>query len=215
MDKIAIYGAGGCGREVLMLIQQINATENCWDFVGFYDDSVASGTVVNNYKVLGGIDELNNCLNSIAIVIAVGNPVTKKKIFQSINNTNIFFPVLIHPGVLIGDRSIVTIGGGSIITASCILTVNIKIGDHVLLNIGCTVCHDSTIKSFCSLMPAVNVSGEVMIDECVYIGTGAKIIHQINIGSNSIIGAGAVVINDIPADCTAVGVPAKCKQTIK
>ena len=215
MNKIAIYGAGGCGREVLMLIQQINATENCWDFVGFYDDSVASGTVVNNYKVLGGIDELNNCLNSIAIVIAVGNPVTKKKIFQSINNTNIFFPVLIHPGVLIGDRSIVTIGGGSIITASCILTVNIKIGDHVLLNIGCTVCHDSTIKSFCSLMPAVNVSGEVMIDECVYIGTGAKIIHQINIGSNSIIGAGAVVINDIPADCTAVGVPAKCKQTIK
>ena len=58
-------------------------------------------------------------------------------------------------------------------------------------------------------MPTVNISGEVLMEECVYVGTGAKIINQINIGSNSIIGAGAVVTKDIPPNSTAVGIPAK------
>ena len=58
-------------------------------------------------------------------------------------------------------------------------------------------------------MPSVNISGEVIISEKVYVGTGAKIINQIEIGENSIIGAGAVVSKSIPSNCTAVGVPAK------
>jgi serine acetyltransferase len=58
-------------------------------------------------------------------------------------------------------------------------------------------------------MPGVNISGEVIINENVYVGTGAKIINQLEIGSNSIIGAGAVVSKSIPDNCTAVGIPAK------
>lgn len=58
-------------------------------------------------------------------------------------------------------------------------------------------------------MPSVNISGEVEIGEAVYVGTGAKIINQLKIGDNTIIGAGAVVAKDLPANCTAVGVPAK------
>ena len=58
-------------------------------------------------------------------------------------------------------------------------------------------------------MPSVNISGEVKIEEGVYVGTGAKIINQLEIGKNTIVGAGAVVAKSLPADCTAVGVPAK------
>lgn len=58
-------------------------------------------------------------------------------------------------------------------------------------------------------MPTVNISGEVIVNEAVYVGTGAKIINLLEIGENTIVGAGAVVSKSLPANCTAVGIPAK------
>ena len=58
-------------------------------------------------------------------------------------------------------------------------------------------------------MPSVNISGEVDIMKCVYVGTGAKIINQLEIGKNTTIGAGAVVAKSLPENCVAVGIPAK------
>ena len=106
-------------------------------------------------------------------------------------------------------KSNVLVGEGSIICAGTILTTDIKIGRHVILNLCCTVGHDSLIGDFCSFMPAVNISGEVNIGEGVYVGTGAKIINQLEIGEETIVGAGAVVAKSLPAKCTAVGIPAK------
>ena len=59
MEKIVIVGAGGFGREVKMLIDQINSIENKYEFLGFYDDGIQKGTVINHHKVLGSIDELS------------------------------------------------------------------------------------------------------------------------------------------------------------
>ena len=73
----------------------------------------------------------------------------------------------------------------------------------------CTVGHDTLIKEYCSFMPSVNISGEVEVQECVYVGTGAKIINRLQIGKNTIVGAGAVVSKSLPENCTAVGIPAK------
>ena len=157
---------------------------------------------------MGSIGELNNVDESLAVVIAIGNPKIKKKVVEQINNSNLYFPSLVHPNCLIGNN--VTIGQGSVICANNILTCDILIEGFVTLNLACTVVHDTTIKSYCSIMPSVNVSGEVLLEECVYVGTGAKIINQINIGSHSTIGAGAVVIKDIPQNSISVGVPAKC-----
>ena len=81
--------------------------------------------------------------------------------------------------------------------------------DFVTINLACTLGHDAIIKSYSSLMPSVNVSGEVVIEEGVFVGTGVKIVNQVIIGKNSIIGAGAVVSKSIPESCTAVGIPAK------
>ncbi|HAV03288.1 MAG TPA: acetyltransferase, partial [Chryseobacterium sp.] len=69
--------------------------------------------------------------------------------------------------------------------------------------------HDTIIKDYCSFMPSVNISGEVTIEQGVYAGTGTKIINLLEIGENTIIGAGAVVSKSLPANCTAVGIPAK------
>ena len=209
MKKIIIVGAGGFGREVKMLIDQINENKVVYEFIGYYDDNIPKGSIVNGFRVLGTVNELYSIEYSLEVVISIANPLIKKKIYEILNsNDNLNFPSLIHPNVLIGKDQVV-IGYGCIICASNIITVNINIGNFVILNLGCTVGHDTKIGDYSSFMPSVNISGEVMISEKVYVGTGAKIINQIEIGENSIIGAGAVVSKSIPSNCTAVGIPAK------
>ncbi len=209
MKDIAIYGAGGFGREVLTLIQDINKAVLTYRIVGFFDDGHQKGEVINGYPVLGKSEDLNNWSTPICVAVSIGLPKIKKIVLDKIHNKNVSFPTLIHPSVIIGDPKYVEIGKGCIICAGVIITTNITIKDYVILNLQCTVGHDVVIKNYSAFMPACNISGEVCIDEGVYCGTGVKIINQTSIGEYSIIGAGAVVTKPIPGHCTAVGVPAK------
>ena len=213
MKDIAIFGVGGFGREVLTLIQDINKNKTTWNIVGFFDDGHTKGEIHNGLKVLGGISDLNAWSSDLAVVIAIGTPSIKKSIISKINNCHITYPTLIHPSVLIGDTDYVKIGDGCIICAANIITTNIIIRDFVILNLACTVGHDTVINSFAAFMPSCNISGEVEIGEGVYCGTGVKIINQLKIGENTIVGAGAVVAKALPENCTAVGVPAKVIKT--
>lgn len=209
MKNIAIFGAGGFGREVKTIIDSINSKNpNTYNFLGFYDDGFEKGTIVNGYPVLGGISELNNEKNELSLVISIGDPKTKLKIINKIENPIISYPAIIHPNVSISNDD-VTIGEGSIVCEGTIITCNIKIGKFVILNLMCTVGHDTVIDDYCAFMPSVNISGEVHIHNAVYVGTGAKIINLLEIGENTIVGAGAVVSKTLPANCTAVGIPAK------
>ncbi|RZK43808.1 MAG: acetyltransferase [Pedobacter sp.] len=208
MTDVAIVGAGGFGREVKMLIDQINAVQQQFNFLGYFDDGIEKGTLINNYPVLGGISAINELEAPTAIAVAIGLPSLKKKLIEQITSPLITYPTLIHPSVIIGD-DFVTIGEGTIICAQNVITVNIEIGKYVIINLACTIGHDTQIGDFCSLMPSVNVSGEVQLHEGVYIGTGVKVINQLSVGTGTIIGAGAVVSKSLPDNCTAVGIPAK------
>ena len=207
MKKIAIFGAGGFGREVKWLIDDINKNSMSWNFIGYFDDDFTNAIHISEMQKLGNLKDLNNWQESLNVVFAIGNPEVKKKIIQGISNSHLSFPILIHPTVGIGNN--VIIGEGSIICAACIITVDIRIGKHVILNLGCTIGHDSIIGDYGSFMPSVNISGEVITGDSIYVGTGVKIINRVNIGSETIIGAGAVVSKSLPEKCTAVGIPAK------
>lgn len=211
MKKIAIFGAGGFGREVAMLIEQINQQKVTWELIGFFDDGVSQRTRIFGYPVLGGANELNQYKDKLFVVFAIGNPDIKRNVISTINNSALLFPVLVHPNVLLGKDT--TIGKGSIITAGNILTVNVKVGEHVILNLACTIGHDVVIGNYSTVMPGANISGKVEIGERVMIGTGAKVIHELSVGSSTKVGAGAVVVKSLPAACTAVGVPAKVIKT--
>lgn len=207
MEKIAIVGSGGFAREVLTLIKDINKQCERYEIVGFVD--VDRSKVIHGYPVIGDDEYVNNTQETISVVLAVGEPHLKRKIRNKYTNPLVKFPTLIHPSVLIGSKDSISIGEGCIICAGCILTTDIVIKDYVTLNLMCTVGHDTEIGNYCSFMPCVNISGEVKTNEGVYVGTGAKIINQLEIGENTIVGAGAVVAKSLPAHCTAVGVPAK------
>lgn len=208
MQDIVIIGAGGFGREVKTLIDAINKQEKIYNFLGFYDDGIDNGNTINGFPILGNVSDLNNVSKPLCVALGLGDPTIKSKVVALLANVNLSFPTLIHPSVIISEDD-VTIGNGCIICAGTIITCNIKIENFVTLNLMCTVGHDTFIDNFASFMPSVNISGEVKIEEKVYVGTGAKIINQLTIGQSTIVGAGAVVSKSLPQFCTAVGIPAK------
>lgn len=209
MKDIAVFGVGGFGREVLSLIQNINASKPLYNIIGFFDDGHEKGEMINGYPVLGKTEDLNCWPTEIGIAISIGNPVVKKNLIAKIHNPKVEYPTLIHPNVVLGAPDLIKIGKGCIICAGNIITTNATIGDFVILNLDCTVGHDTIIGDYGSYMPACNISGEVLLGEGVYCGTGVKIINQVAIGEYATIGAGAVITKPIPGHCTAVGVPAK------
>lgn len=195
MNKIAIIGSGGLGREVLGIIQSINRKEKTWDFIGFYDDNPSS-EVVNGFPVLGKIAELNDIKEEIYVVIGVGNPNVREILFKKINNQNILFPTLIHPSVEIYSNESVTIGNGVVIAANAVLTVNINISDFVYINAMSLLAHDTEIGKFSMIMPTVSISAGGKIGERVYIGNGTKIDFPIEIEDGTVVRAGSVLTKE-------------------
>lgn len=212
MPDIVVYGTGGFGREVMFLIEDINKVENTWNVLGFLDDNAEiHRKIINGYPVLGGFDWIISHSKSrqIHVALGIGNPKTKEMLAKKLENlsSNIFFPSLIHPSVIISEH--VELGKGNIICAGNILTCNIKLKDFVTINLSCTIGHDVVIEDFVTILPGCNISGNVHIKKRVEIGTNTAIIQGIEIGENTIIGAGATVVKSLPSNCTAVGTPAK------
>jgi sugar O-acyltransferase (sialic acid O-acetyltransferase NeuD family) len=209
LPPIAIVGAGGFGREVLMLLHQINQVQPTWQILGFYDDNPGLAPVINDKPYLGTLADLLRGDTSLALVLAVGDPRVKARLRQQLGAPQFYFPVLIHPSVANAGFQFNQIGEGCIICQSTIMTTNIVLGRHVVLNLGCTIGHDAVLGDFCSLMPQVNLGGGSQLQQGVFAGTNVTVLPLVRVGENSILGAGTVVTRDLPANCTAVGVPAK------
>lgn len=211
MEKLAIYGAGGLGREISQLIEHVNAGQLRWDVIGFFDDHKPTGEKVDGLPVLGSMDALNRIHEPLALVVAIANPRLRYSIVRRIDNSNVFFPTLCHPSTAL-HPSRNEIGKGCIITAGCIFTTGIRLGDFVIVNLATTVGHDVELSDFTSVMPGVRLSGNVKVAEQSFIGTGASILQNLRIGKRSTIGAGAVVTKDFPDESVVVGIPAKMKS---
>lgn len=209
MRDLIIIGAGGMGREMAWLVERINREVPTWNLLGFVDENpLLHGKVLNSYKILGGLCCLQSFPNA-HLICSVANAKVRKdiiaKVVQLLPNTR--FATLIDPTAIISEC--VTIGEGSVVCANTIATIDIAIGKHVIINTACTVGHDAILEDYVTVYPGVNISGNTQIDSCAELGTGMQIIQGKRIGAKSIVGAGAVVIDNIPANCTAVGVPAK------
>ena len=207
MKDLYIIGAGGFGREVAWIVERINSIKPTWNLKGFIDDNETLwGSKEGEYHVFGGCEYLST-LEDVYAVCAVGSSNVRKKIIEKLKDTSVKFATLVDPSVLYSNS--VKIGEGAIVCAGTIITVNVNIGDHVIVNLACTIGHDAVIDDFVTIYPSVNVSGNVLIGECSELGTGTQIIQGKKVISNTIIGAGAIVVKDCIESGTYVGSPAK------
>ncbi|RZK57250.1 MAG: acetyltransferase [Hymenobacter sp.] len=208
-QPLAIFGAGGLGREVLVLVQQLNEAGANWDVRGFYDDQAPATPTVAGLPYLGTAHDLNQIPEPLAVAVAVGSSASRAMVVARLTSGQLTFPALVHPRVQLARYQRVALGAGCIIQQGCVLTCDILLGRFVLLNLGCTIGHDAVLEDFCSLMPHANVSGAARLAAGVYLGTNATVIQGVRVGAGTTVGAGAVVVRELPASITAVGVPAR------
>lgn len=208
MKDIAIYGAGGLGREVACLINIINQQEKKWNFIGFFDDGKLIGDKNEYGKILGGIKELNNWQKPLSIAIAIGSPNIIQVIVSKISNPNIDFPNIIAPDTKWLDQTNTSIDRGNIICSNCWISCNVHIGNFNIFNGSITIGHDAYIGNYNALMPAVRISGEVTIGEKNFFGVSSIVLQQIKIGNNIVLGANSVLIRKPKDNNTYIGNPA-------
>jgi len=190
--KLALYGHGGHAREIAAQIEE--------EVTFFVDDQYSNDIA----KPISTFDP-----KEYYMMVAVGDSKDRFDMVQKLPKETIYF-TFIHPTALILDDNI-EIGEGSFIGAYSILTTNIKLGKHTLLNRGNQIGHDTTIGDYFSAMPGAIVSGNVTIYDCVYMGTNSSIREKTSIHSLSTIGMNACVIKNIEQPGTYVGVPTNLK----
>jgi sugar O-acyltransferase (sialic acid O-acetyltransferase NeuD family) len=213
MRDLAIYGAGGLGRELFCMIDAVNKSllvDDKYHFIGFFDDGKTAGTEISHFgKVLGGMDAVNAWEKPLCVVIAVGSPASRFAISSRIVNDLVEFPNFIHPSFYVSDPETFVIGKGNVIVSHCTATVNITIGDFNLFNGSVSMGHDDVIGNCNVIMPSTRISGEVKMGDRNLIGVGSIIIQQIKIGTGVTLGAGAVLMTKPKDNSTYIGNPAK------
>ena len=212
LKRIVIIGAGGFAREVEWLIRDINAVTPKYTFLGYVVSDVGRlGELDSRDKVLGDFSWIESNADAVdALALGIGNPAAKIEIGAELSARfpHLEWPALIHPTVQL-DWPSARIGRGVVLCAGIIGTVNLTFGDYAMVNLACTIGHEAEIGRCAVLNPTVNISGGVVLEDGVLVGTGAQILQYKRVSSGAVVGAGAVVTRDVAAGDTVGGVPAK------
>lgn len=205
--KLAIFGAGGHGRELANLALRCGYRADELTFL--VDEGHGQGQFVAGMAVA---TIASIALEGMPFVAALGDPSARRTAVVKCLAAGMREATLTDPAVALASSVIV--GPGSIIAAGSVLTVDIHLGSHVHVNVGCTISHDVRIGSFSTLSPGVHIAGRVHIGEGVFVGVGASILpgtptRPLVVGDGAVIGAGACVTSDVEAGTTVAGVPAR------
>ena len=206
MKTLAIVGAGHLGQQ----IAHYAFSDKHYDKIVFFDDFFKLKEV-NGHAVLGKIDEIfkqykEKAFDELLIGIGYKHLDIRKKLFQQFFK-KIPFGIVVHSTSWL-DRT-VKIENGCIVYPKCEVGPNCIIQANTVLNVGCTIAHDTIIGNHSFLAPRVAVAGFVEVGEQCVLGINSTIIDNINIMSKTQIGAGAVVIKSINERGLYVGNPAK------
>lgn len=213
MTGLAIYGAGGFGREVAPIANQTArrgpgpAGEADIVFVSDLKEEV--GSCVNGWRVISYEDLI---AEDRRVAIAISDPYLRRRIALRCAQDGLLFQSLYADTHILHQN--VEINSGAIVCDYTIFTGNAKIGDHFHCNIYSYVAHDCVIGNFVTFAPRVCCNGRVVIEDDVYVGTGVvlkqgKSDRPLRIGRGAIVGMGAVVTKDVAPGTTVVGNPAR------
>ncbi|MCM3650425.1 acetyltransferase [Metabacillus litoralis] len=203
--NIVIIGNGGHSK----VVKDIILSNKNLHIVGYLDDKFEDYLIEDEtfYGPISAYQFLIDKFDEIKFITAIGHNPTRKQIVNKMNLEEDLYMTPIHPSAIISPSA--RIGKGTVIMANAVINADAVIGDHVIVNTGSIIEHDNRVNDFTHVSPNATLAGCVQLGEGVHIGAGATLIPNVKIGDWSTIGAGATVINSIPANTTAVGIPAK------
>lgn len=210
MEKtLAIIGCGGMGLETLWAVNEVGFN----NVVLVDDNEDIHGTEIHGCPVIGSIEDCikEKGIDNIEFMCAVGSVDLKREFVKRIGPDGNYFSA-VAPGV--HKSEFVYIGKGTLICTGSIITTQVVIENHVIVNIDSTIGHDVVVEDYVNISPGVHISGYCTLKEGCNIGLGANILPRITIGKNSIVGAGATVTKDVPDNAVVVGVPAKIMREL-
>jgi sugar O-acyltransferase (sialic acid O-acetyltransferase NeuD family) len=209
LKRVVIIGAGGHGREVADIIRHQAQVNGQIEALGFVDDNRdLRGQSLDGLPVLGDWSWFEGAdREGIAVVCAVGSPEVCRRLVARARALGLSFASVISP--LAQVSSFARLGEGMTLFPNVVINAGAFIDSYSILNVAATVSHDATVGRYCNINPGVHLAGNVTIGEGCYMGMSANVIQGRSVGAWSIVGAGAIVIRDLPGGVTAVGVPAE------
>ena len=209
MHSIVIIGAGGHARDVKFLIEEINRAKPTYEFLGYIVSDLNAVTERDSVaEIIGDERWFERHHSPTNVAIGIGTPMARVAAGRRLaeKHPKLKFPALLHPH-LIYDRATCRFERGVQVCASCILTVNVTLKEFAMVNLACTIGHETVIGAGSVIYPNSSLSGGVTIGESVLIGTGGKVLPYLKIGDGATIGAGVVVSRDVPPNVTLVAPP--------
>lgn len=197
--RVIIYGGGGLSK---MIIEHVRVT-GAFQVAGIIDDQLPQGTDVIGCKVLGGAEKLSDlyqqgirtAFNSVG---GIGNYRVRLKVFQILANAGFVCPVLVHPTAHIDPTAVLE--QGVLVLAQSYISGNARVGMGSLVNNSVVVSHDNVLGICTNLSPGAILAGDVVLEDFVQVGMNATINIGVHVGARALIGNGATVKADVPAD---------------
>lgn len=195
---LILLGASGHAKVVIAALREAGRDVSaCYD-----DDQALWGKQILGVPIAPGAEAPTGA----PAVIAIGNNAVRKKLAETLD---LDWQTVVHPRAWVHES--VTLGEGTVVFAGAVIQPDTAIGRHSIVNTGASVDHDGVIGDYVHLAPGVHLAGGVTIGEGSFLGVNAGVIQYRRVGAWTTVGAGGIVVRDLPDHVTAVGVPARVR----
>ncbi|HEV2914540.1 MAG TPA: acetyltransferase [Pyrinomonadaceae bacterium] len=198
-DEVHIIGAGGHAKVVIGTLE----AAGCKVKAVYDDDERRWGGRLLGVPIVGAVADLR-ALGCVRAIVAIGDNYIRKVIAEALPQLDLL--TVVHPRADV--HASVRLGRGTVVFAGAVIQPDAVIGDNGIINTSATVDHDCVLGDYVQVAPGSHLSGNVRLDEGVFLGTGSSTVPGVRVGSWTTVGAGCVVVKDLPPDVVAVGVPA-------
>ena len=204
MKPLVIYGAGRQGSVVLEILR----AQGGYEVLGFLDDApTKQGLQQAGVALLGGMKWLEEITHPPAAVVAIGNNDARMAVAGRLRARGVELINAVHPSAVVASN--VTMGTGNVIGPGAILVTGTRLEDDVIVNTAASIDHDSLLCCGAQIAPGVHTAGCVTVERGAFVGLGAVLGPNVRVGEGTVVGAGAVVLTDLPPRVLAVGMPAR------